>query len=102
MEDDGGDVPLVVARKGGDDLAGFGVASAAGAGRDGGSVRASSGMIEEGADFVGRFGREDVLEFTGLLFDFGFAVHGERIGEETFSETVAANDIGGALMAARR
>lgn len=59
-------------------------------------------MIEEGADFVGRFGREDVFELAGLLLDFGFAVHGERVGEEAFGETMAADDVGGALMAARR
>ena len=46
-------------------------------------------MIEEGADFVGRFGREDVFELAGLLLDFGFAVHGERVGEEAFGETMA-------------
>jgi hypothetical protein len=39
-------------------------------------------MIEKGADFVGGFGREDVLELTGLLLDFSFAIHRERIGEE--------------------
>ena len=59
-------------------------------------------MIEEGADFVGRFGGEDVLELAGLLLDFGFAVHGERVGEEPLGEAVSADDIGGALMSAGR
>jgi len=47
-------------------------------------VRASERVVEEGADLVGGFGGEDVLELAGLLFDFGFAVHGEGIGEEAF------------------
>jgi len=58
-------------------------------------------MIEESADLVGGFGREDVLELASLLLDFGFAIHGERIGEEALGETVAADDVGGALVASR-
>ena len=34
-------------------------------------------VVEEGANFVGGFGREYVLEFAGLLLDFCFTVHGE-------------------------
>ena len=56
-------------------------------------------MIEESADLVGGFGREDVLELASLLLDFGFAIHGERIGEEALGETVTADDVGGALVA---
>ena len=59
-------------------------------------------MIEEGADFVGRFGGEDVLELAGLLLDFGFAVHGERVGKEPLGESMPADDVGGALMSAGR
>ena len=42
-----------------------------------------------------------MLELAGLLLDFGFAVHGERIGEEALGQAVAADDVGGALMSAR-
>ena len=59
-------------------------------------------MIEEGADLVGSLGRQDVFEFTGLLLDFSFAIHGERIGEETLGEPVAADDVGGTLQSAWR
>ena len=59
-------------------------------------------MAEEGADFVGGFGGENVLELAGLLFDFGFAVHGEAVGEQALGEAVAADDAGGALAAAGR
>ena len=59
-------------------------------------------MAQEGADLVGGFGRQDVLELAGLLFDFGFAVHGETVGEQAFGKAMAADDIGGALAAAGR
>jgi hypothetical protein len=65
-------------------------------------MRASQGMVEEGADLVGRFGRKYVLELAGLLLDFGFAVHGERIGEKALGQTMTANDVGGALISAWR
>ena len=65
-------------------------------------MRTSARVVEEGADFVGGFGGQNVLELAGLLFDFGLAVHGERVGEETFGEAVAADDVGGALHAAGR
>jgi hypothetical protein len=42
-----------------------------------------------------------VLELAGLLLDFGFAVHGERVGEETLGQPVTADNVGGALMSAR-
>ncbi len=58
-------------------------------------------VVEESADFVGGFGREDVLELAGLLLDFGFAVHGEGIGEEAFRQPVTADDVGGTLVSAR-
>lgn len=64
-------------------------------------MRAGARMVEEGADLVGGFGREDVLELAGLLLDFGFAVHGKRIGEEALGEAVAADDVGGALVPTR-
>jgi hypothetical protein len=39
-------------------------------------------MVEKSANLVGGFGRKDVLELARLLLDFGFAVHGERVGEQ--------------------
>ncbi len=58
-------------------------------------------MVEESADLVGGFRGKYVLELAGLLFDFNFAVHGERIGEEALGQAVAADDVGGALVSAR-
>ncbi len=58
-------------------------------------------MVEELANLVGGFGGKDVLELAGLLLDFGFAVHGKRIGEQALGQAVAADDVGSALMAAR-
>ena len=66
------------------------------------TVGAGSWMAQEGADFVGRFRGQDVLELAGLLLDFGFAVHGERVGEQTLGQAMAANNVGGALTSARR
>jgi len=40
-------------------------------------VGAGERVVEEGADLVGGFGREYVLELTSLLLDFRFTVHGE-------------------------
>jgi hypothetical protein len=57
-------------------------------------------MAEEGADFVGCLGGEDVLELAGLLLDLGLAVHGETVGEKALSEAVTANDAAGALASA--
>jgi hypothetical protein len=45
-------------------------------------VGASEWVVEKSADLVGGSRREYVLELTGLLFDFGFAIHGERVSEE--------------------
>ena len=50
-------------------------------------------MVEEGADAVGDFGRENVLELAGLLGDNVGVVYVERIGEETLREAVTADDI---------
>src|SRR5277367_5846208 len=57
-------------------------------------------MSEEGADFVGSFGRKDVLELASLLLDFAFTVHGEAVGEQTFGQAMAANDADGAFATA--
>ena len=59
-------------------------------------------MAKERANLVGGFGRKDVLELAGLLFDFGFAVHGKAVGEQALSKTVPANDVSGALTPAGR
>jgi hypothetical protein len=45
-------------------------------------VWASAWMAEESTDLVSHFGREDVLEFAGLLLDFGFAIHRQAVGEQ--------------------
>jgi hypothetical protein len=49
-------------------------------------------MAEEGADALVELRRDDVLEATGLLMSFG-VFDGERVGEEAFSEAVAAHGI---------
>jgi hypothetical protein len=59
-------------------------------------------VAQEGADLVGGFGGQNVLELASLLFDFGFAVHGETVGEQAFGKAVTTDDIGGALAAAGR
>ena len=76
--------------------------AAAGPRRDWGAVRTGLGMAKKCADFVRRFGRKDMLEFAGLLFDFRFAVHGQAIGEETLCEAVPADNAASAFEAARR
>src|SRR5579863_475858 len=80
------------------------VSGAAAAGAQGNErpVGAGARVAEECAYLVGGFGRENVFELAGLLFDFGFAVHGEAVGEEALREAVAADDVGGALTAAGR
>ena len=64
-------------------------------------MRAGARVAQEGANLVGGFGREDVLELAGLLFDLGLAVHGEAVGEQALGKAVTANDVSGALAAAR-
>src|SRR4029077_16295845 len=64
------------------------------------AVGAGAGMAKEGADFVGGPGREDVLELASLLFDFGFAVHGQAVGEEALGEAVATDDAPGFVASA--
>ena len=57
-------------------------------------------VAQERADLIGGFGGQNVLELAGLLFDLGFTVHGQRVGKQALGEAVAANDVGGALVAA--
>jgi len=64
-------------------------------------VGAGQWVVEEGTDLVGGFGRKYVFELAGLLLDFTFAVHGQRIGEQTLGQAVTADDVGGALVSAR-
>ena len=59
-------------------------------------------MVEESADFVSRFRGQYVLELARLLLDFGFAIHGERIGEQPFGQPMTADNICGALQASWR
>src|SRR5215831_10285138 len=55
-------------------------------------VRAGSRMTQKRADFIGRSGRENVLELASLLFDFGLVVHGKAIREQALGQTMAADD----------
>lgn len=59
-------------------------------------------VAEERADFVRRFGRQDVFELASLLLDFGFAVHGETVGEKALCQTMPPNDASRALASAWR
>ena len=65
-------------------------------------MRASTRMSEKRADLIGRPGRKNMFELARLLFDFGLAVHGQRIGEQAFGKAVPANDIGGTFQSTRR
>src|ERR1700693_1688734 len=67
---------------------------------DGRAVGASAGMPEEAADLVVSFRREDVFELAGLLLDFGLAVQRQAVSEETFRQTMAANDVGSPMPSA--
>ena len=42
---------------------------------------ASSRMSQERADLVRGFGRENVFELAGLLFDLRLAIHGQAVCE---------------------
>jgi len=55
--------------------------TAARPGRNRSPVWASSRVVQKRADFIRSFGRENVLELAGLLFDFSFAVHGQAVCE---------------------
>jgi hypothetical protein len=57
-------------------------------------------MSQEAANLIRGFGRENVFELAGLLFDFRFAVQGQAIGEQTLGQAMATDDVGGALAAA--
>ena len=61
---------------------------------------AGAGVAQEGADLVGGLGGQNVFELAGLFFDFGFAIHGETVGEQSLGQAVAADDVGSALAAA--
>ena len=58
-------------------------------------------MSQERANLVRRFRRKDVLELTSLLFDLRFALQRQAVGEEPFSQPVAADDVGSPLPPAR-
>ena len=46
------------------------------------AVRAGAGVAQESTYLVSGLGRQNVFELAGLFFDFGFAVHGETVGEQ--------------------
>src|SRR5215469_11274482 len=60
------------------------------------------GMAEKGADLVGSFGRENVLELASLLLDFELAVERQAVGKQALGQTVPADDVGGALPSTSR
>ena len=45
------------------------------------------------ADLVCGFWRQNVLELTGLLFDFSFAVHGQAIGKQPLCQPMPADNL---------
>jgi len=63
-------------------------------------VRASSWVPKKRADLVGRFRRQNMLEFAGLLLDFRFTVHGQAVCEEALCEAMAADDASGLFASA--
>jgi hypothetical protein len=62
-------------------------------------MRTGARVPEEGADFVGRFRRENMFELAGLLLDFRFAVHGQAVGKKALSQPVATDDAASSLAA---
>ena len=58
-------------------------------------------MPQECANFVSGFGRQDVLELAGLLLDFGLAIHGKAVSKQALGQSMAADDVCGALATAR-
>src|SRR5271166_214744 len=64
------------------------------------TMRARTRVSKKCADLVRCFGRQNMLELARLLLDFGFAVHGERIGKQPLRQPMPANDVGRALVAA--
>src|SRR5207245_11748802 len=76
----------------GADVSGVGAGFTARSRRNRRAMRTSARMPEEGANLVGSFRRQNVLEFAGLLFDFRFAVHGQAVGEQPLGKAVAADD----------
>ena len=59
----------------------------------------SAWMSQEGADSLGGFRREDVLEFAGFFRDLFFIVHVKGLGKEALGQAMAANDVFSALAA---
>jgi hypothetical protein len=56
-------------------------------------------MPQECADFIGRLGRENVLELACLLLDFGFAIHGQAIRKEPLRQSVPPDNAARAFSA---
>ena len=63
-------------------------------------MRAGSRVPEERADLIRGFGREDVFELAGLLFDLCLALQRQTVGEKPLRQTMTANNVGSALAAA--
>jgi len=56
------------------------------------------GMAEKGADLVGSFGRENVLELASLLLDFVFVLYFQGLREQSFCKPMTSYDIGSTLL----
>src|ERR1700682_2356941 len=65
-------------------------------------MRTGSWVPEERADLVRGFGRQDVFELAGLLFDFSFTLQRETIRKEPLRQPMAPNNIGSTVATAFR
>src|SRR5579884_798834 len=70
--------------------------------RDRAAVRTGLRVSQKGTDFVGYFGRENVLKFARLLLDFILVLNLQSLGEQTLGQAMPANHISGALPASGR
>lgn len=55
-------------------------------------MRARPRVPKKCADLIGRLWRKNMLEFASLLFDLGFAIHCQAIGEQALRQAVSTND----------
>ncbi len=67
--------------------------------RNGTSVGAVGGMMQEGADTLGDFRTQDMLKGAGIGFQLLLVLHVKSVGKEPLGETVTPDDAGGALPA---
>ena len=65
-------------------------------------MRAGSRVIEEGADFVRRFRRQDVFELACLLLNFRLRLERQAVGEQPLCQPMASDNVAGTHASARR